>query len=213
MFRWVRAFCDEANFPLLSTPKSLFTIVSIREQETLPTMKTRFTQIEMIPQRIQPAKWSEMKNMQKIMSNSELEAMPQPSVSQIRAEAMSQSSVSQIRAEAMSQSSVSQKKTVGNVVDRRNLKVNHIFNLVAIWFVFIAKSILYTVITKLNSSARFTTLRNNFVLAAKSERGDVPGWVLVVLMTTGLVTGIWTVAQPRLSSILKNSLDNMNSIR
>jgi hypothetical protein len=47
----------------------------------------------------------------------------------------------------------------------------------------------------------------------KSERGDVPGWVLVVLMTTGLVTGIWTVAQPRLSSILKNSLDNMNSIR
>lgn len=48
---------------------------------------------------------------------------------------------------------------------------------------------------------------------AKSERGDVPGWVLVVLMTTGLVTGIWTVAQPRLSSILKNSLDNMNSIR
>lgn len=48
---------------------------------------------------------------------------------------------------------------------------------------------------------------------AKSERGDVPGWVLVVLMTTGLVTGIWTVAQPRLSSILKNSLDSMNSIR
>ena len=45
------------------------------------------------------------------------------------------------------------------------------------------------------------------------ERGDVPGWVLVVLMTTGLVTGIWTVAEPRLSSILKNSLDNMNSIR
>lgn len=44
MFRWVRAFCDEANFPLLSTPKRLFTIVSIREQEPLPTMKTRFTQ-------------------------------------------------------------------------------------------------------------------------------------------------------------------------
>ena len=200
MFRWVRAFCDEANFPLLSTPKSLFTIASIREQETLPTMKTRFTQIEMIPQRIQPAKWSEMKNMQKTMSNSELEAMPQPSVSQIRAEAMSQPSVSKT-------------KTAGNVVGRTNLIINRNFNLAAIWFVFIAKSILYTVITKLNHSARFITLRNNFVLAAKSERGDVPGWVLVVLMTTGLVTGIWTVAQPRLSSILKNSLDNMNSIR
>ena len=45
------------------------------------------------------------------------------------------------------------------------------------------------------------------------EDGDVPGWVLVVLMTTGLVTGIWTVAQPRLSSILKNSLDSMSNIR
>lgn len=45
------------------------------------------------------------------------------------------------------------------------------------------------------------------------ERGDVPGWVLVVLMTTGLVTAIWTIAAPRLSSILRNSLDAMNAIR
>jgi len=45
------------------------------------------------------------------------------------------------------------------------------------------------------------------------ERGDVPGWVLVVLMTTGLVTGIWTLAAPRIDSILKNSLDSMNGIR
>jgi hypothetical protein len=44
MFRWVRAFCDEASFPLLSTPKSLFTIASIREQEPLLTLKTRVTQ-------------------------------------------------------------------------------------------------------------------------------------------------------------------------
>ncbi len=45
------------------------------------------------------------------------------------------------------------------------------------------------------------------------ERGDVPGWVLVVLMTTGLVTAIWTIAAPRLSIILRNSLDAMNGIR
>ena len=45
------------------------------------------------------------------------------------------------------------------------------------------------------------------------ERGDVPGWVLVVLMTTGLVTALWTIAAPRLSAILKNSLDTMNNIR
>jgi len=47
----------------------------------------------------------------------------------------------------------------------------------------------------------------------KDERGDVPGWVLVVLMTTGLVTAIWTIAAPRLTTILKNSLDAMNGIR
>ena len=46
-----------------------------------------------------------------------------------------------------------------------------------------------------------------------NERGDVPGWVLVDLMTTGLVTGIWTLAAPRIQSILRNSLDSMNGIQ
>ncbi len=50
-------------------------------------------------------------------------------------------------------------------------------------------------------------------MRAADEIGDVPGWVLVVLMTTGLVTALWTIAAPRLSQILKNSLDSMNSIR
>ena len=45
------------------------------------------------------------------------------------------------------------------------------------------------------------------------ERGDVPGWVLVVLMTTGLVTGIWTLAAPQIESILRSSLESMNGIR
>ena len=47
----------------------------------------------------------------------------------------------------------------------------------------------------------------------QSDRGDVPGWVLVVLMTAGLVTGIWTVAAPRLNALLRNSLDSINAIR
>jgi hypothetical protein len=52
-----------------------------------------------------------------------------------------------------------------------------------------------------------------FYARLRDERGDVPGWVLVVLMTTGLVTAIWTIAAPRLTAILKNSLDAMNGIR
>ena len=54
---------------------------------------------------------------------------------------------------------------------------------------------------------------SRFYRALTDDRGDVPGWVLVVLMTTGLVTAIWTIAAPRLSAILRNSLDAMNGIR
>jgi hypothetical protein len=56
-------------------------------------------------------------------------------------------------------------------------------------------------------------MHESFFARLKDERGDVPGWVLVVLMTTGLVTAIWTIAAPRLTAILKNSLDSMNGIR
>ena len=62
-------------------------------------------------------------------------------------------------------------------------------------------------------SKKVNSLRDRLEFILKDETGDVPGWVLVVLMTTGLVTAIWTIAQPRISSILRNSLDNMNNIR
>ena len=54
--------------------------------------------------------------------------------------------------------------------------------------------------------------RLNQSIQGKS-RGDVPGWVLVVLMTTALVTGIWSIAAPKLTTILRNSLDAMGGIR
>lgn len=60
---------------------------------------------------------------------------------------------------------------------------------------------------------RLITMHSSFFARLKNDRGDVPGWVLVVLMTTGLVTAIWTIAAPRLTAILKNSLDSMNGIR
>ena len=58
-----------------------------------------------------------------------------------------------------------------------------------------------------------TNAHDTFFARLKDDRGDVPGWVLVVLMTTGLVTAIWTIAAPRLTAILKDSLDSMNGIR
>ena len=66
----------------------------------------------------------------------------------------------------------------------------------------------------IEAGRRINRLRSfDLVAKMKDERGDVPGWVLVVLMTTGLVTAIWTIAAPRLTTILKNSLDAMNGIR
>ena len=65
----------------------------------------------------------------------------------------------------------------------------------------------------LANSPKAKAIKSKFLTPISSDRGDVPGWVLVVLMTTGLVTAIWTIAAPRLTSILKNSLDAMNGIR
>ena len=43
----------------------------------------------------------------------------------------------------------------------------------------------------------------------RDERGDVPGWVLVTVMTAGLVTAIWGVAKGQLSSMLSDALGSV----
>lgn len=41
------------------------------------------------------------------------------------------------------------------------------------------------------------------------DRGDVPGWVLVTIMTAGLVTALWVVADDRLKDIFGGALDGV----
>jgi len=43
----------------------------------------------------------------------------------------------------------------------------------------------------------------------RDERGDVPGWVLVTVMTAGLVMVIWGVAEGQLRSMLSNALGSV----
>jgi hypothetical protein len=45
--------------------------------------------------------------------------------------------------------------------------------------------------------------------AMRGERGDVPGWVLVTLMTAGLVILIWGVAGDRLTEVFNSSMDSV----
>jgi hypothetical protein len=41
------------------------------------------------------------------------------------------------------------------------------------------------------------------------ERGDVPGWVLITLMTAGLVVIIWALAGPALSAVFEQAIDRV----
>lgn len=40
----------------------------------------------------------------------------------------------------------------------------------------------------------------------RSQSGDVPGWVLIVLMTSALVLAVWGVARDRLVDIVSSAL-------
>jgi hypothetical protein len=41
------------------------------------------------------------------------------------------------------------------------------------------------------------------------DRGDVPGWVLVAVMTAGLVTAIWLVADDQLTAVLSRAIGSV----
>ena len=45
----------------------------------------------------------------------------------------------------------------------------------------------------------------------RDERGDVPGWVLITVMTAGLVTALWAVAGDALSQMLTDALRSVSS--
>jgi len=42
-----------------------------------------------------------------------------------------------------------------------------------------------------------------------SERGDVPGWVLITVMTAGLVAALWAIAGPQLAQMLSDALSSV----
>jgi hypothetical protein len=44
-----------------------------------------------------------------------------------------------------------------------------------------------------------------------SDRGDVPGWVLVAVMTAGLVTALWLVADDQLTAVLQRAISSVGS--
>ena len=43
----------------------------------------------------------------------------------------------------------------------------------------------------------------------RGDRGDVPGWVLITVMTAGLVTALWLVADDKLKQLFNDALDGV----
>ncbi|MET0714845.1 MAG: hypothetical protein ABWY23_03365 [Mycetocola sp.] len=49
-------------------------------------------------------------------------------------------------------------------------------------------------------------------LRVRDDDGDVPGWVLITLMTAGLVVMIWALAGPALSSIFEQAIARVSGM-
>ena len=43
------------------------------------------------------------------------------------------------------------------------------------------------------------------------DRGDVPGWVLVTLMTAGLVTALWVIAGDALGRVFEDAITSVKA--
>ena len=43
----------------------------------------------------------------------------------------------------------------------------------------------------------------------RDEQGDVPGWVLITVMTAGLVAGLWAIAGSQLGAMLREALSSV----
>ena len=50
-----------------------------------------------------------------------------------------------------------------------------------------------------------------FISRAKDDSGDVPGWVLITLMTAGLVVLIWAYAGPALEGVFEQAMNRVVS--
>lgn len=46
---------------------------------------------------------------------------------------------------------------------------------------------------------------------AHDDRGDVPGWVLVTLMTAGLVAGLWALADTALTQMFTDAMASVQA--
>ena len=57
--------------------------------------------------------------------------------------------------------------------------------------------------------ARRSLARAAARLGGRDDRGDVPGWVLITIMTAGLVTALWAIAGPQLGQLFTDAISGV----
>ena len=55
-------------------------------------------------------------------------------------------------------------------------------------------------------------IRTAFGEVHDEERGDIPGWVLVTLMTAAIVVAIWLLAEPALRGLFEDAMNRVTSL-
>lgn len=45
--------------------------------------------------------------------------------------------------------------------------------------------------------------------SSRADRGDVPGWVLITMMTAALVVALWALAGEAFTSMFQDSMDKV----
>ncbi len=58
----------------------------------------------------------------------------------------------------------------------------------------------------------FTRIRSAWGDTVRDEQGDVPGWVLITLMTAGLVVVIWALAGPALADLFQQAISRVSGL-
>ena len=48
------------------------------------------------------------------------------------------------------------------------------------------------------------------VRSRRDQRGDVPGWVMITVMTAAIVAALWAIAEPQLKDLLSSALDSVS---
>ena len=52
----------------------------------------------------------------------------------------------------------------------------------------------------------WSMVRTRLAAGPGGQRGDVPGWVLVTIMTAGLVAALWAVAGDTLTDVFRSAI-------